>query len=168
MNHKIRKLIPAISLMTAIAPFVVSAQVDAQMIIQLQAQIQALQAQIQAVQQMQGSTPPINVPTAPAGAPTSALSVSGSFTVDLYFGMKNNSDVLRLQQFLTAQQVYTGPITGNFYALTKAAVIAYQRKNGVSATGYFGPKSRAVANAMSSQTNVPQGVPGIPPPPGAM
>ena len=166
MNNRIRTVLSTVSLLVVLSPLLVAAQTpDPALVQQLQAQLQALQAQIQAVQRMRASTP-----SYPPSAPSTPPAVmSGSFTIDLYFGMKNSTDVTRLQQFLTAQNVYSGPITGNFYAMTKAAVMAYQRKNGVSATGYFGPKSRGVANAssmtMSKPTSLPMSAPGLPPPP---
>lgn len=68
-----------------------------------------------------------------------------AFTSDLYFGMENNNEVILLQQFLTEKGFYTGPITGNFYELTEAAVKRFQSAAGVPATGYFGPLSRGQA-----------------------
>jgi len=49
-----------------------------------------------------------------------------SFETDLYFGLRNNADVSRLQQFLTLQGFYSGPITGNFLTLTREAVKKFQ------------------------------------------
>lgn len=71
------------------------------------------------------------------------------FDTDLSFGMQNNADIAKLQEFLADQKLYTGPITGNFYSLTLRAVSAFQRKEGiVPAAGYFGLKTRARANEL--------------------
>lgn len=76
-----------------------------------------------------------------------AMAESPLFERDLYFGLRNDADVTRLQQFLTDQKIYSGPITGNFFSLTQAAVKQFQEKNNiVPVAGYFGPKTRAVAN----------------------
>ncbi len=71
------------------------------------------------------------------------------FNQNLYYGLKNNSEVKRLQEFLTDQKVYSGPVTGNFFALTREGVKKFQVQNGIEpAIGYFGPKSRAAANKL--------------------
>lgn len=71
-----------------------------------------------------------------------------AFDTDLKYG-SSGTKVLELQEFLTAQGVYTGPITGNFYSLTLAGVKALQAKLGVSPmSGYFGPLTRAAANTI--------------------
>ncbi len=69
------------------------------------------------------------------------------FEHDLYVGIVNNQDVKNLQEFLHDQKLYDSPITGNFFSLTKQAVIALQEKEGITpAQGYFGPKTRSRAN----------------------
>jgi peptidoglycan hydrolase-like protein with peptidoglycan-binding domain len=69
-----------------------------------------------------------------------------AFDSDLKYG-STGSKVLELQEFLAAQGVYSGPITGNFYSLTLAGVKAFQEKHNVSpVSGYFGPLTRGVAN----------------------
>lgn len=81
-----------------------------------------------------------------------AASASFQFERDLYFGIKNDSDVSRLQEFLTDKGYYTGPITGNFFSLTKAAVAAFQKSQNIEpAAGYFGSKSRVRANEFLTQ-----------------
>ncbi|MEK9135241.1 MAG: hypothetical protein AAB451_03000 [Patescibacteria group bacterium] len=59
---------------------------------------------------------------------------------NLYFGMKNNTEVRCLQQFLKVQ------VTGNYFSLTIAAVKKYQASKGIIQTGYFGPLTRAAVN----------------------
>lgn len=57
--------------------------------------------------------------------------------------------VTELQEFLTSQGVYSGPISGNFYALTLAGVKAFQTKQNISpVSGYWGPLSRTGAQAL--------------------
>ncbi len=72
------------------------------------------------------------------------------FERDLYFGLRGDSDVSRLQEFLTDKGYYSGPVTGNFFSLTREAVIKFQRDKSIAPTeGYFGPKSRLVANVLT-------------------
>lgn len=73
----------------------------------------------------------------------------GSFNNDLYFGLANNNEVKCLQKFLASQgtDIYpNGLITGNYFQITQEAVRQYQLKNGVLASGYFGPLTRNLAN----------------------
>lgn len=69
-----------------------------------------------------------------------------SFDRDLYFGMRNDTDVSNLQEFLTDQGFYSNTISGNFFLLTRSAVKKFQAAHGLKPTGYFGPFTRAVAN----------------------
>jgi hypothetical protein len=75
---------------------------------------------------------------------------SDVFTQNLYYGLQNNSQVTQLQEFLTSQGLYSGPITGNFYFLTLGAVKAFQTQQGIiPAAGYFGPITMAAANKIA-------------------
>ncbi len=75
---------------------------------------------------------------------------SDVFTQNLYYGLQNNSQVTQLQEFLTSQNLYSGPITGNFYFLTLGAVKAFQTQQGITpAAGYFGPVTMAAANKIA-------------------
>ena len=69
------------------------------------------------------------------------------FRGNLGYG-ESHQRVVELQQFLTDQGLYDGPITGNYYEQTAAAVQAFQTREGIEATGYFGGQSRAAANAL--------------------
>ena len=61
--------------------------------------------------------------------------------------------VTDLQNFLTTQGFYTGPITGNFYGLTRSAVIAFQKQNLIQpASGFVGVLTRAVINSILAQS----------------
>ncbi len=70
------------------------------------------------------------------------------FTRDLYFGMRGDADVARMQEFLRGQGYFTYPqSTGNYFSVTLAAVRAWQKANGISPVGgFFGPQSRRQAN----------------------
>jgi hypothetical protein len=75
---------------------------------------------------------------------------SDVFTQNLYYGLQGNSQVTQLQEFLTSQNLYSGPITGNFYFLTLSAVKAFQTQQGITpAAGYFGPITIAAANKIA-------------------
>lgn len=112
-----------------------AAPASAVTVAELQAQINALMAQLAS---LQGST----------------VTTSTTYSTDLTIG-STGSDVTALQQMLVAQGhlvMPAGVAYGYFGSLTKAAVMKWQAANGVSATGYFGPISRAKANSMVSTT----------------
>ena len=76
------------------------------------------------------------------------MASTGSFTRDLYMGMLSNSDVAHLQEFLRDRGLYDDLITGNFFILTKQALVKFQEKEGITpSSGYFGPKTRSRVNA---------------------
>lgn len=78
-----------------------------------------------------------------------SISFAAAFNTSLYYGVQDKSDVTALQEFLTVQGDYSGPITGNFYSLTLAGVEEFQAKNNISpVSGYFGILSRGVANSI--------------------
>lgn len=72
------------------------------------------------------------------------------FTRDLYFGLRNDPDVVRLQDFLREQNFFVySESTGNFFTVTLEALKKFQRVQGIQpASGYFGPLSRAKAKAI--------------------
>lgn len=75
-----------------------------------------------------------------------APSAHAAFDTDLRYG-SSGAPVFELQEFLTSQGVYSGPITGNFYALTLAGVKALQTKLNVEPqSGFFGPLTRQAAS----------------------
>lgn len=51
------------------------------------------------------------------------------------YGKMNSTQVRQLQTFLKGQKVYTGPVTGNFFNLTRTALRKFQLKNKLSVTG---------------------------------
>jgi hypothetical protein len=75
-----------------------------------------------------------------------------TFNSDLYYGIRGNTDVSQLQEFLTTQGLYSGPVSGNFFSLTLAAVEQFQTSQNITpAAGYFGPVTRVKANAIIDQ-----------------
>lgn len=84
-----------------------------------------------------------------------AFASAQTFDQDLYYGMQENSSVKELQEFLTDNNFYSGPITGNFFSLTLAGVKKFQAANSITPlSGYFGPKSRGRANEILAQAGV--------------
>ena len=71
-----------------------------------------------------------------------------AFTKDLYYGLRLNSEVKRLQNFLISKgYLASGLNTGNYLSLTVAAVKAYQTAKGITPViGRCGPKTRAAIN----------------------
>ncbi len=88
-------------------------------------------------------------------ASTPSTSFSYTWNTDLQYGMYNNADVSALQQALTLQGVYSGPVTGNFLSATEDAVVLLQQKYGIPGTGYVGPQTRAELNTLYGRGQVP-------------
>ncbi|MBP6974741.1 MAG: peptidoglycan-binding protein [Candidatus Pacebacteria bacterium] len=86
---------------------------------------------------------------------TSAQSMSNAFNTNLKLGARG-ADVVMLQSFLESKGLLTMPAgvaKGYFGGLTKSAVVAFQISMGVTpASGYFGPLTRATANADTTGT----------------
>lgn len=94
-------------------------------------QIQALQAQIQALK------------TAQTQVASSSATVMNTLVQmrNLRQGMTGD-DVKALQAILAADpSIYSGGITGYFGGLTSEALRKYQKKNGLEAVGFVGPKT---------------------------
>lgn len=72
---------------------------------------------------------------------------SAAINHNLYYGMRNNSEVKQLQSFLIAKKFLSGVPTGNFFGLTLKAVKAFQTSIKVKPTGYVGTATRKVINA---------------------
>ena len=70
-----------------------------------------------------------------------ATASATTFSKDLTVG-SSGADVTALQNALAVS-----PATGYFGSITKAAVVAYQKAHGISATGYVGPLTRASLNS---------------------
>ena len=72
---------------------------------------------------------------------------SGSeFNFSLGLNSKEKVEVIKLQQFLINQGYLKFEATGNFLSMTKTAVQAFQKSEGIDTTGFFGPLTRAAAN----------------------
>ncbi|KKL98440.1 hypothetical protein LCGC14_1824410 [marine sediment metagenome] len=70
-----------------------------------------------------------------------------TFERNLFYGISNDIEVTKLQEFLTSEGVYTGPITGNFFSLTLQGVKNFQAREDIEpVAGYFGPLTRFKAN----------------------
>ncbi|MCX6712867.1 MAG: peptidoglycan-binding domain-containing protein, partial [Candidatus Vogelbacteria bacterium] len=125
---KITSLVVALLLVVGVAgALTASAATTAE----LQAMIAQLQAQLSAL--TGGST-----------------SVGGTaFTQNLTVGSRG-AEVSALQEVLNTEVDAGLPITGYFGGLTKAAVIKFQKANGISGTGYVGPLTRAALNDLQA------------------
>ena len=119
----------------------------AQTVEELQQQIADLQQMITQLQQVIASLGGSAAPSAPAGG--------YNFQTNLTIGSRG-ADVTALQQMLVAGgylEMPAGVDYGYFGHLTEAAVARWQAANNISpAVGYFGPISRAHANAMAPTT----------------
>ena len=76
----------------------------------------------------------------------SGVSTSYNFTEFLSVGSQD-AQVTALQQRLTADGLYAGPITGFYGTLTETAVEKFQSAHGITVKGYVGPATRAALNA---------------------
>lgn len=87
------------------------------------------------------------------GGSSSSSAGCYSFTADLTEG-STGADVTALQNFLAGKGFFSASATGYFGPITKAAVAAWQSANGVMpAAGYFGAISRAKYNMMCGTTS---------------
>lgn len=95
----------------------------------------------------------IGTATPPTTKPTIPTSANGEITENLAPG-DSGLQVTLLQQILTSDGDYTGPVTGYYGSLTETGVKTFQAKYGIisygtpGATGYgaVGPKTRAKIN----------------------
>ncbi len=63
---------------------------------------------------------------------------------NLSFGMRNDAEVVKLQQALIERGYMTlGQATGNLFSTTRGAVMSFQTNHSIPATGYVGPLTRA-------------------------
>ncbi len=141
LSKKIGLVAVSLAILASVAPSAKAATIE-----ELMAQIQMLQVQLQA---LQGTTTP--------------TTTTYNFTRDLTIGSQGD-DVKMLQQLLNAKG-FTVAMSGNgsmgmettyFGNATKAALVKFQMAKGITPTsGYFGPKTRAVVNAMSTGTTTP-------------
>lgn len=118
----------------------------------LQNQVRQLQAQLQKTQSPTAVPGPVAVPSVVPGPTSSQPPLFPdiqqnipSFTRNLYLGVRG-PEVTDLQEFLTEQGYYAGPVNGYFGLLTMQAVRKFQNAQGVTASGYFGARTRQIAN----------------------
>jgi len=123
---------------------------EAELIVQLLAQIEELKRQIAEYQ-------------AKLGIASGGSASCQRFDDNLYFGMTNNQQVSCLQEFLKDQgtDIYPeGLVTGNFLSLTQQAVIRFQERYAgeilaplglQQGTGYVGEKTRTKINSLINQ-----------------
>ncbi len=90
----------------------------------------------------------VDVTNAVSGVVGTATPSAGQydFTTLLNYGTTSDA-VTALQEQLTRDGIYTGPITGYYGDLTTAAVEAFQSRHGIPSVGYVGPATRAALNA---------------------
>ncbi len=87
-----------------------------------------------------------------SGTLSSSSSVSSAGTT-LRYDMRGDA-VLKLQQDLNKLGYYSGTISGHFGSKTEAAVMSFQRANGLSADGIAGSKTLAkIATALGSSSS---------------
>lgn len=103
-------------------------------------------------------------------APLVAFGAAARFDRDLYYGLRGDAEVARLQDFLRGRGFFSlAQSTGNFFALTRGAVQQFQAAQNISpVSGYFGPLTRGAANKLLGVA--PAGSPvstALPIPPGA-
>ena len=87
---------------------------------------------------------PSSLPASSSSGSTTAIS-GYQFTQTLYLG-SIGTEVSRLQERLTTEGVYSGPVNGRFGPLTQAAVKKYQTDHGITPTGNVGALTRAALN----------------------
>ena len=137
-------IIILVGLFVAIPSFGKAATVE-----ELQAQLQALIRQVQTLQAQVAAQQSSPQPVLPSRPVTVVLEEKPqnipSFNRNLFFGIRGD-DVRDLQEFLTDQGYYAGPISGYYGLLTVQAVKKFQSANGINPTGYFGPRSRVIAS----------------------
>ena len=149
-------------------PFTTLAQTSSvqeiqQRVAALQQQVKSLQGQSSPAQTVINSLPPVATKEKSVlvkneegdEGPTPVI----TFDRDLYFGLRNDSDVSNFQEFLTDQGLYTGSISGNFFILTRSAVKKFQAAHGLKPTGYVGPATRAIANEILTGSETPPSPP---------
>ncbi len=93
--------------------------------------------------------PSVVIPLSTVSSNSVTTTTGFIFTQTLYFGSYGN-EVSELQQRLTSEGVYSGPINGRFGNLTREAVKEYQRIHAVTQTGTVGAITRSVLNARKS------------------
>lgn len=89
-----------------------------------------------------------------SAAPSSLFAYEDVFNVSIGYGSKDVVEVEKLQNFLFTTGYLKIPATGNYLSMTSDAVKEFQKHEGVEATGYFGPRTRAAANAIILNSSI--------------
>ncbi len=92
------------------------------------------------------STGSVTVTTPVTTTTNTPSTYSYKFYTPLDIG-SSGTDVTALQERLTSEGMYSGPITGYYGALTQAAVKQYQGLHSLSQLGNVGPGTRALLNS---------------------
>jgi len=76
------------------------------------------------------------------------LLATAEFSKNLSYGLKNDSDVKRLQEFLISKgYLEEGSNTGNYFGLTREAIKKFQKDHKITpVNGQFGSKTRGAVN----------------------
>lgn len=103
--------------------------------------------------------------TSQPSSPESQTPTSSSYVWkrELSYGSKGN-DVTELQNRLSSEGVYSGPVTGYYGTMTRKAVKKYQTRNNLPPVGNVGPKTLKTLNgssSSSSNTNTPSSSQGL-------
>lgn len=103
------------------------------------AQVQTLESQIDQLQKLVAAKNAMNANNG------QAVGNKHKFYTPLKYGSRGQ-EVIYLQQRLSEEGFYVGPITGQYGAATLAAVKRYQSNHGLKALGNLGPGTRAELN----------------------
>lgn len=85
-------------------------------------------------------------PTSPSASDPTETASTFTFTKRLEIGV-TNSEVKELQKLLATLGYFKEEPTGYFGNITKAAVIAFQKAEGIEPLGFVGPATRAALNS---------------------
>ena len=85
-----------------------------------------------------------------------AIAADYQFDKNLYFGLRNDTDVVKLQDLLRKFGHFgLKTSSGNYFNMTVEAVRKFQIANNIKpASGFFGPLTRQVANRQTNMTSI--------------
>ena len=91
--------------------------------------------------------------------PLAAARAEQEFARNLHFGLRQDPEVVRMQEFLRLLGYFTYPeSTGNYFTATLEAVARFQADQGIAPLGgYFGPRSRVAANRILAERGAGSG-----------
>jgi Putative peptidoglycan binding domain len=135
----------AATLVVSVEPIVVSELID-ELDEQIERETEVVNEEVS--YELEETIVPITVIIIPPIEIISGVSVY-KFSTRLAYGSEGN-DVIELQERLTEEGFYNGPIIGVFGPLTQTAVKEYQKANGIDQAGIVGPLTRAELNSSVS------------------